>query len=112
MSRAYTASIAIFKNHLYTFNFSGNIHITIADIESLNRPAIKAAIAADANILTVGPIQFDLQNCVATFRGCRVGPTAWIATEYADTLIISNLPVVRDEIVYLVKSLIHLLEST
>lgn len=112
MSRAYTAAIAIFKKHLFTFDFGSNFHITIADIDTLDCSTIKTAIAADANILTVGPIQFDLKNCVASFKGCRVGPTAWIVTEYADTLIISNLPAVHDEIVYLVKSLIHLLEST
>lgn len=111
MSRAYTAAIAVFKKHLFTFDFGADFHITIGDIASLDRPAIKEAISAKADILTVGPIQFDLQNCVATFKGCRLGSTAWVATNYADTLIISNLPAVRDEIVYLVKSLIHLLSA-
>ena len=112
MSRAYTAAIAVFKKQLYTFDFGNDFHIVVADVAALDRPAIKAALTKDAEHLTVGPIQFNLQDCSATFRGCRLGPTTWIATEYADTLIISNLPAVRDEIIYLVKSLIHLLEST
>lgn len=121
MSRAYQASIGVYKKQFYTFDFgksgaltlnSGNgFHIVIADVAALDRPAIKAALAVDAEHLTVGPIQFNLRDCSATFRGCRLGPTTWIATEYADTLIMSNLPVIRDEIVYLVRSLIHLLES-
>ncbi len=112
MSRAYQASIGVYKKQLYTYNFGNNFHIVIADIDSLDRPAIKAALATDANTLTVGPIQFNLRDCIATFRGIRIGPTTWIVSDYADTLVISNLPATRDEIVYLVRSLVHLLEST
>jgi hypothetical protein len=112
MSRAYHASIGVFRKQFYTFDFGNNFHIVVADVAALDRPAIKAALAADTDFLTVGPIRFDLKNCAVNIKGTRIGPTTWIASEYADTLIICNLPAVRDEIVYLVKSLIHLLEST
>jgi hypothetical protein len=112
MSRAYTAAIGIFRKQIYTFDFGNDFHILLADIGALDRPAIKAAIAANADILTVGPIQFNLRDCSANLKGTRIGPLTWIASEYADTLIMCNLPAKRDEIVYLVKSLIHLLEST
>ena len=112
MSRAYHASIGVFKKQFYTFDFGHAFHIVIADIAALDRPAIKAGLAANSDILKVGPIQFDLKNCVVNIKGTRIGPTTWIASEYADTLIISDLPAVRDEIIYLVKSLVHLLEST
>jgi hypothetical protein len=112
MSRAYTAAVGIFRKQIYTFDFQNDFHILLADIRSLDRPAIKAAIAANATLLTVGPIQFNLRDCSANFKGSRIGPTMWISSEYADTLIMCGLPATRDEIVYLIKSLIHLLEST
>jgi hypothetical protein len=112
MSRAYTAAIGIFRKQIYTFDFQNDFHILLADVGALDQPVIKAAIAGAAELLTVGPIQFNLRDCAATFRGIRIGPTTWIASEYADTLIMCSLPATRDEIVYLVKSLIHLLEST
>ena len=112
MSRAYRASIGIFRKQFYTFDFQNNFHIVIADIAALDRPAIKAALAADANTITVGPIQFDLKTCTAILKGTRIGPTSWIVSDYSDTLSMSNLPATRDEIEYLIKSLIHLLEST
>lgn len=120
MSRAYTAAIGIFRKQIYTFDFGkthpgdfgNNFHILLADVNELDRPAIKATIAANADLLTVGPIQFNLRECSAHFKGTRIGPTTWIASQYADTLIMCSIPATRDEIVYLVKSLIHLLEST
>jgi hypothetical protein len=118
MSRAYSAAIGIYKEQIYTFDFGSTddfgsgFQILLADVGVLDRPAIKAAIAANTDLLTVGPIQFNLRDCSANFKGARIGPTSWITSDYADTLIMCSLPATRDEIVYLVKSLIHLLEST
>ncbi len=111
MSRAYTATIGVSKKQLYTFNFDNNYHIIVADVGTIDIPAVKEALAGSANTLIVGPIQFNLHNCSANFKGTALGPTTWIASEYADTIFMNGLPAQRDEIVYLVESLLHLLEQ-
>ena len=111
MSRAHTAAIGVFRKKLFTFDFGNDFHILLADIGTLNRSVIKAAISTNADMLKVGPIQFNLRDCSANLKGMQIGPQSWITSEYSDTLIMCSLPATRDEIVYLVKSLIHLLES-
>lgn len=109
MSRAYHAVIGIFRKQFFTFDLQNDFHITIADISSVDR---KATIN-NSNHLKVGPLTFNFENnkTLATFYGSRIGPTSWIASEYSDTIIMMDVPATREEILYLVSSLIHLLES-
>jgi hypothetical protein len=111
MSRAHHASIGIFKKMFYTFDFENNYHISLADNLLLNINTISRELKENSNILHVGPITFNLETSTAIFKGCRLDSTSWVASEYADSLIINDIPASRDEIIYLVKSLIHLLIS-
>ena len=127
MSRAYHASIGIFRQKFYTFDFGNSVTVSSNDrplagdfgdnfhmilSAAIDKKKVSQELAAKSNILTVGPITFNLETSSATFRGCRLGPSSWIATEYADSLIMTGLPATGEEIAYLVKSLIHLFTST
>ena len=107
MSRAYHATIGVFRKQFFTFDLQNNFHITIANIDTVDR------VEVSGNHLTVGKLTFNFEanKTTAAFMGSCIGPTSWIVSEYADTLIMIDVPAIREEILYLANSLIHLLES-
>lgn len=108
MSRAYHATIGVFRKQFFTFDLQNNFHITITNIDSVDQVVI-----AD-NRLIVGPLTFNFEanKTTATFMGSCIGPTSWIVSKYADTLIMMDVPAIREEILYLANTLIHLLKSS
>ena len=107
MDKSFTAKIGVNRKAIYSLAFSPDCEILIPCINQLDFDKIREIITTKPDTCKVGDIYFNLVERQAIFPGIQIATGKYIVGNTDSTLII-NLPVTKEEILYVFFIVLHM----